>query len=79
MQLKSKVNFKLRRVKMRFLQIVLLLSIVVGANAGKIIWDKNGKPIMEKTDKPVRGCNQGGLETLGQDSNSSKKTPCMKH
>ncbi len=79
MRLNSKVNFKPRRVKMRFLQIVLLLSIVVGANAGKITWDKDGKPIMEKTDKPIRGCNQGGLETLGQDSNSSNKSPCMKH
>ena len=60
---------------MRFLQIVLLLSVVVAVNAGKITWDANGKPIIAKSDKPVKGCNQGGLETMSKDANKTK-TKC---
>ncbi len=60
---------------MRFLSIVLLLTMVVALNAAKIKWDKNGKPIIEKSNKPIRGCNQGGLETLGKDANRTK-VPC---
>jgi len=57
---------------MRLVQIVFLLSIVVAANAGKITWDKDGKPIIAETNKPVKGCNQGGLEAIVKDKNSSK-------
>ncbi len=57
---------------MRFLQIVLLLTVVVAVHAGKITWDANGKPIIAKSNKPVKGCNQGGLETMSNDSNKSK-------
>ncbi len=60
---------------MRFLPIVLLLTMVVALNAAKVTWDKNGKPIIEKSDKPIKGCNQGGLETLGKDANKTK-VPC---
>lgn len=62
---------------MKFLQIVLLLTMVVALDAAKITWDKNGKPIIEKSNKPIKGCHQGGLETMGQDSNKTKtKTKC---
>ncbi len=60
---------------MRFLQIVLLLTMVVVLDAAKITWDKNGKPIIEKSNKPIRGCNQGGVETLSKDANKTK-VPC---
>ena len=60
---------------MRFLQIVLLFTVVVTLNAAKITWDKNGKPIIEKSQKPIKGCHQGGLETMGNDSNKTK-TKC---
>ncbi len=60
---------------MRFLQIVLLLTMVVAVDAAKITWDKNGKPIIEKSEKPIRGCHQGGLETMSNDTNNTK-VPC---
>ena len=61
---------------MRFLQIVLLLTMmVVALNAAKITWDKNGKPIIEKSNRPIKGCHQGGLETLSKDANKTK-VPC---
>ena len=60
---------------MRFLQIVLLLTMVVALDAAKITWDKNGKPIIEKSNKPIRGCHQGGLETMSHDTNKTK-VPC---
>jgi len=60
---------------MRFLQIVLLLTMVVVLDAAKITWDKNGKPIIAKSEKPIKGCNQGGLETMSSDSNKTKE-PC---
>jgi len=56
---------------MRFVQIVFLLVIVVSANAGKITWDENGKPIMSETDKPIHGCNQGGFDSIVNDGNTS--------
>ena len=57
---------------MKFLQIILLfLTFVVVANGGKVNWDSNGKPQIEKSDKPIKGCNQGGLAELGKDNNSS--------
>ncbi len=60
---------------MRFLPIVLLLTMVVALDAAKITWDKDGKPIIEKSNKPIKGCNQGGLDTLSKDSNKTK-VPC---
>ena len=60
---------------MRFLQIVLLLTVVVALNAGKITWDANGKPIIAKSNRPVKGCHQGRLETMSNDANKTK-VPC---
>ena len=61
---------------MRFLPMVLLLTMmVVALDAAKITWDKNGKPIIEKSEKPIKGCHQGGLETMSNDSNKTK-TKC---
>jgi hypothetical protein len=57
---------------MRFLRITLLfLVFVVFANGGKVNWDSQGKPQIEKSEKPVKGCMQGGLESLGQDNNNT--------
>ncbi|NEW61580.1 hypothetical protein GSY74_09820 [Sulfurovum sp. bin170] len=57
---------------MRFLHILMLfLAFVVVANGGKVNWDSKGKPQIEKSDKPVKGCTQGGLASLGQENNSS--------
>jgi len=57
---------------MRFIQILLFLALVVGANGGKVIWDKDGKPKIEKSKKPIKGCNKKSLSELAKDNNSSK-------
>ena len=58
---------------MKLVQIVLLLVMIVATiNAEKVRWDENGKPIITKTNKPIKGCNQGGLESLGEDANKTK-------
>lgn len=57
---------------MRFIHITLLLLLfVVIANGGKVNWDSKGKPQIERSDKPVKGCNQKGLEKLLKENNSS--------
>ena len=57
---------------MRFLQVfVIVLAFVIVANGGKVNWDSKGKPQIEKSEKPVKGCMQGGLDSLGKDSNTS--------
>ena len=58
---------------MRFLQVMVFLVFVIVANGGKVVWDSNGKPQIEKSKKPVKGCIRGGLESLGQDNNISCK------
>jgi len=57
---------------MRFLQVLLFLALVVVANGGKVKWDSNGKPKIERSNKPVKGCQKSKLEDLGKDNNSSK-------
>jgi hypothetical protein len=58
---------------MKFLQIILLfLAFVVVANGGKVNWDSKGKPQIEKSKGPIKGCSQGGLADLGKDNNTSK-------
>ena len=57
---------------MKFIHLTLLfLVFVVVANGGKVNWDSNGKPHIEKSDEPVKGCNQRGIEDLLKDNNSS--------
>ena len=57
---------------MRFLQIIMLfLAFIAISNAGKVNWDENGKPQIEKSDGAVKGCNKKGLGDLGKDNNSS--------
>jgi hypothetical protein len=56
---------------MRFLQVIVFLAFVIVANGGKVNWDSQGKPQIEKPKKPVKGCMRGGLESLGQDNNTS--------
>ncbi len=55
---------------MRFLQVIVFLVFVIAANGDKITWVK-GKPQIEKSKKPIKGCMRGGLESLGQDNNTS--------
>ena len=61
---------------MRFLQIVLLLTMVMALDAAKITWDKNGKPIIEKSNKPIRGCHQARLEVLNNNDTNKTRVPC---
>jgi hypothetical protein len=57
---------------MKFLQIIVLFSVlVVIANGGKVNWDSKGKPQIEKPTKPIKGCNQRGLSSLGEENNNS--------
>jgi hypothetical protein len=57
---------------MNFLKIVLFLALVVVANGGKVKWDSSGKPKIEKSKKPIKGCNKKSLSELAKDNNSSK-------
>jgi len=59
---------------MKFLTIFLLLGLMIVANAGKVTWDSNGKPKIEASGKPIKGCNQGGLKELIKDKNSTDCT-----
>jgi len=42
----------------RILGIAITVAVVTGANAGKVVWDKNGKPKIEKSKKPIKGCQR---------------------
>jgi len=56
---------------MKFLQIILLfLALVVVANGGKVTFGANGKAKIDQKG-PIKGCSQGGLDSLIQDNNSS--------
>jgi len=56
---------------MRLVKIVFLMLVVMAANAGKVTWDENGKPIMTESNKPIKGCQQGGFDSIVKDKNSS--------
>lgn len=59
---------------MKIKHIVLFLSLIVVANAGKVTWGADGKPNIELSGKPVEGCSNGGLEALvNKETNSTKK------
>jgi len=53
--------------------IVLLLLLIVVANAGKVTWGADGKPHIEMSGEDVKGCHKGGINSIVQDSNSTKK------
>ncbi len=58
---------------MRLLKLLLLLVLLVmGANGGKVKWDSNGKPIIEKSKKPVKGCKKDTLDSVLKDKNTTK-------
>lgn len=58
---------------MRLLKVLLLLLLLVmGANGGKVKWDANGKPIIEKSKKPVKGCKKETLDSVLKDKNATK-------
>ena len=52
---------------------LLLLLLVMGANGGKVKWDSNGKPIIEKSKKPIKGCKKETLDSVLKDKNSTCK------
>lgn len=61
---------------MKFLKTVAMLAILVmSANGAKVTWGADGKPIIEASSTPVRGCIQGGLEDLGKETNSTITKP----
>jgi len=57
---------------MRLLQILLLLGLITFVNGGKVKWDKDGKPMIEKSKKPAKGCHKAKLTDLLKDTNSTK-------
>lgn len=65
----------MRKTLMRIGAVVLgfiLLTLATNlAEAGKVNWGANGKPQIEKSEKPIKGCTQGGLGSLGQDNNKT--------
>ena len=59
---------------MRLLKaLLLLLLLVMGVNGGKVKWDSNGKPIIEKSKKPIKGCKKETLDSVLKDKNSTCK------
>lgn len=59
---------------MKFVKhIVLLLSLIVVANAGKVTWGADGKPHIESSGGDLKGCMNGGINSIAQDNNSTKK------
>jgi hypothetical protein len=57
---------------MRLTVLVLATMVVTNIYGGKVKWDKNGNPILEKPTEPVKGCQKQTLDNLIQDSNGSK-------
>ena len=57
---------------MKLKHIVLFLSLIVVANAGKVTWGADGKPNIEMSGKQVKGCNSGGINAVVKDNNSTK-------
>jgi len=56
---------------MRFFQIIVLLVFVVVANGGKVIWDKDSRANIKQPTKPLKGCEQGGLNSIIDNNKSS--------
>jgi|GEM_PF-5869334 len=55
------------------ISILVILSIASSFTyAGKVNWDKDGNPILEKPTKPVKGCQKQNLNDLLKDKNSTK-------
>ena len=60
-------------MKILHITLLFLLSMVV-ANAQKVTWDANGKPHIESSSKPIKGCLSMSLEDFSKDNNSSSCT-----
>jgi len=58
---------------MKLKHIMLFLSLIVVAHAGKVTWSADGKPNIEMSGKPIKGCNSGGFSSVAKDNNSTKK------
>ncbi len=59
---------------MKFVKhIVLLLSLIVVANAGKVTWGADGKPHIDMSGQAPKGCHNGGINAIADDNNSTKK------
>jgi hypothetical protein len=58
---------------MKFMKhIVLFISLIVVANAGKVTWGADGKPHIAISGE-VKGCHNGGINSIGKENNSTKK------
>jgi len=60
-------------MRLIILSLIAIFAISSNLYAGKINWDKNGNPILEKPTKPIKGCQKKGLDELLKDKNSSCK------
>jgi len=62
----------MKEYSMRLITIGLVaIFAVTTISAGKIKWDSNGNPILEKPTKPIKGCQKQSLEELVEDKNGS--------
>jgi len=62
---------------MRFLQIVVLfLALVIVANGGKVKWGPDGKPIIEASSKPIKGCHKAKLNELAKQKDNNSTSSC---
>ena len=60
---------------MRFSLTVIVLTAILATVSfgGKVVWTKDGKPIIEKSKKPIKGCQQKSLPELARDNNNTTK------
>ena len=58
---------------MDLVKVVVLTAILATVSfGGKVVWDKDGKPHIEKSKKPIKGCQQKSLSELVEDKNTTK-------
>ena len=55
---------------MKLLPIFMVLFMATSSYAGKISWDKNGKPIIERSGNE-KGCKQGGFDKIIKENKES--------
>ena len=56
---------------MKAFWLILLLASLTVAYADKVEWGSDGKAQIEKSVEEREGCQQGGIEDIGKDNNTS--------
>lgn len=54
---------------MKKIIVLTIIGLASSAIAGKVIWSKDGKPTIEKSKKPVKGCMKPTIEDIKKGEN----------